>query len=329
MILTRAPLRITLGGGGTDLASYYSRYGGFVLSAAIDKYVYVSIHRPAIDDLIRLKYSRFEEVATVDEVQHDLVRPALRLLGVTKNVEIASLADVPTGTGLGSSSSYMVAVLAALYALRGERLPPTELAELAYLVEHDMAGHPVGKQDQYLAALGGITSLEFGTDGSVQVELLGLPAATRIALRERLLLFYTAIVREHHGILSRQIAETDSAAPVTLESLHRTKAIGREARRALESGDLDSFGLLMHEHWETKKRRASDVSAEPIDRQYALAREAGALGGKIVGAGGAGFLMLYVPPTCAADVRAAMAAESLHEMRYDFEFEGVKVLLTD
>lgn len=327
MILTRAPLRITLGGGGTDLPSYYSQHGGFVLSAAIDKYIYICINRPAADQRIRLKYSRSEEVARVDEVQHDLVRPALDLLDVRSNVEIASMADVPAGTGLGSSSAYLVALLTALHELKRERIPPQALAELAVHIEKDLAGHPVGKQDHYLAALGGITCLNIELDGRVHAEPLSVSAATVEELRNCLLLFFTDLSRTADTILNAQKQATEAGDATVVESLHLTKEIGLRTRDAIEQGRLDDVGHLMHEHWENKKRRSSLISDSRIDRWYTAAREAGALGGKIVGAGGGGFMLMFCPARSKQSVREALAAEGPREMPYSFDFEGSKVMV--
>lgn len=326
MIVARAPFRITLGGGGTDLPSYYESHGGFVLSAAIDKYLYVCVNRPSADELIRIKYTRYEEVEHVADIQHDLVRPTLEQLGIHTNVEIVSLADVPAGTGLGSSSTYLVALLTALHELRRERVPPQAVAELAFHIEANLAGHPVGKQDQYLASLGGITSLQIERDGRVHAEPLAVTAQIAAELRGRLLLFFTNVSRSANAILDRQKTDTESGTADVVASLHETKRIGFEIRDALERGELDDIGRLMDEHWETKKRRSSLISGPEIDRWYVAAREAGALGGKIVGAGGGGFLMVYSPPGATADVRAAMAEMGLSEMAYDFDFEGAKVV---
>jgi D-glycero-alpha-D-manno-heptose-7-phosphate kinase len=327
MILTRAPLRITLGGGGTDLPSYYSQYGGFVLSAAIDKYIYICVNRPAADERIRLKYSRSEEVARVEEIEHDLVRPALELLEIRRNVEIASMADVPAGTGLGSSSTYLVALLTALHELKRERVPPQALAELAVHIEKDLAGHPVGKQDHYLAAFGGITCLDIEREGRVHPEPLSVTASTVEELGNSLLLFFTDLSRTADTILAAQKQATESGDPAVIDSLHVTKEIGLRTREAIEQGRLEDVGHLMHEHWENKKRRSSLISDSQIDRWYAAAREAGALGGKVVGAGGGGFLLFYCPAAAKQDVREALAEEKRREMPYRFDFEGAKVMV--
>jgi len=327
MILARAPMRITLGGGGTDLPCYYSKYGGFILSAAIDKYLYIYVNRPAADDLIRVKYSRYEEVTESDQVQHDLVRPALKLLGIKNNVEIVSMADVPAGTGLGSSSTYLVALLTSLYDLKRERVPTQALAEFAFKVEREMAGHPVGKQDHYLAAFGGITCLDIERDGKVRVSPLNISMTTAEDLHSRILLFFTGISRTANHILQEQRQDTERDDATVVESLHRTKEMGYRVKEYLENGDLEKFGHLLHEHWENKKRRSVAISNPEVDGWYEIAREAGALGGKLIGAGGGGFLMLYCPIRKKLALRKAMAAEGLKEMPYNFDFQGAKVLV--
>jgi D-glycero-alpha-D-manno-heptose-7-phosphate kinase len=327
MILARAPMRITLGGGGTDLPSYYSQYGGFVLSAAIDKYLYIYVNRPAADNLIRVKYSRYEEVDSPEEVQHDLVRPALQLLGIKRNVEIVSMADVPAGTGLGSSSTYLVCLLTALFELKRERIPTQALAELACKVEIEMAQHPVGKQDQYLAAFGGITCLDIDRDGRVHVSPLNISRTASEDLQSRVLLFFTGLSRSANNILQAQRQDTKRGDKTVVESLHFTKELGYRVKEALEKGDLDTFGLILHDHWENKKRRSGSITSSSIDRWYDRAREAGALGGKVIGADGGGFLMLYVPARKKGAVRKVMEAEGLKEMPFNFDFQGAKVLV--
>jgi D-glycero-alpha-D-manno-heptose-7-phosphate kinase len=320
-------LRITLGGGGTDLPSYYERFGGFVLSAAINKYVYICLNRPAADDLIRLKYSMSEEVATTAEIEHDLVRPALEMLNIHSNVEIASLADVPAGTGLGSSSTYLVALLTALQDMKRERLTPQTLAERAFKIEHDLAGHAVGKQDHYLAAFGGISCLEIERDGEVRVSPLNVSREMAEELRRRVLLFFTSISRDAQHILQEQHAATTRADGEVIDSLHKVKEIGFKVRAALEEGRLDDFGDLLHEHWLNKKRRSKGISNDRIDLWYEAARAAGARGAKIIGAGGGGFLMVCCSDGTAASIKQALAEMGLQEMTYNFDFEGAKVLV--
>ena len=327
MIFSRAPLRISLGGGGTDLPSYSNQYGGFVLSAAIDKYVYIYVNRPAADMLLRVKYSRYEQTSTVDEIQHDLVRPALKLLGIEDNLEIASMADIPDGTGMGSSGSYLVALLTALHELRREKVPVQTLAEMASHIEIELAGHPVGKHDHYLAAFGNFTCLEIERSGRVQVSSLNISTATIEELRSNILLFYTGIVRRSSDVLGDQKRDTERGNASIIENLHHTKELGYRIREALEQGEPERFGLLLDEHWRNKKRRSERISHPSIDRWYDMAREHGALGGKVVGAGGGGFLMLYCTSAAKPAVRRALAAEGLREMPFNFDADGAKVIV--
>lgn len=327
MIFSRAPLRLSLGGGGTDLPSYYREHGGFLVAAGIDKYVYIYVNRPAADDLLRVKYSKYEEVTTLEQVSHDLVRPALELLGIRNNVEITSMADVPAGTGLGSSGAYLVALLLALHEMKRDRVPTHALAESACHVEMDLAGHPVGKQDHYLAAFGGLTCLEIDREGRVHVSPLDVSAGLSEDLHARVLLFFTGITRSANSILAAQQSDTDGNNVTVVDSLHATKELGFRIKEVLEKEELDRFGLLLHEHWENKKRRSGMISNGQIDRWYENARAAGALGGKIVGAGGGGFLMLYCPDGTKTRVRAAMREAGLRETPYRFDFEGAKVLV--
>jgi D-glycero-alpha-D-manno-heptose-7-phosphate kinase len=327
MILARAPFRAPLGGGGTDLPSYYSKYGGFILSAAINRYVYICINRPAADEYIRLKYSRSEQVMTSDEIEHDLVRPVLKLLDINSSIEIVSMADVPDGTGLGSSSSYTVALLTALHALKKEKVSTQLLAEKAFHVEASLAGHPVGKQDHYLAAFGGIVILEIGRDGQVCVSPVKLSLGVLEDFRSSLFLFYTGQNRSSTSILQQQKTETQEGKSEVIDSLHRTKELGYRIKEALENGDVEQFGLLLHEHWENKKRRSRQISDPHIDGWYELARKSGALGGKIMGAGGGGFFMFCCPNGHRSHLRKNMAAAGLREMTYDFDVDGAKVLV--
>jgi D-glycero-alpha-D-manno-heptose-7-phosphate kinase len=327
VILARAPLRIPLAGGGTDLPSYYSRFGGFFLSAAVDKYVYVSVNRPASDDLIRLKYSLSEEVAHVHELQHDLVRASLSELQLTNNIEITSMADVPAGTGMGSSGSYLVALLVALHTLKREHQSKWVLAEEACRIEIDLAGHPVGKQDQYVAVWGGLNRYDISCEGKVTVTALRVPAYAVEDLERCILLFNTGQTRQSDLILSQQKVATESSNAVVIESLHRTKELGMAIGQALEEGDLVRFGRLLHEHWKNKKSRSPQISDERIDRIYEVAREKGALGGKLMGAGGGGFLMLLADNASLRRVREAVGAEGVREMPFRFDLEGAKTLL--
>lgn len=327
MILARAPYRISLGGGGTDLPSYYSRHGGFILSAAINKYVNIYVNRPAADSYIRLKYSRSEQVERPEQLQHNLVRIALQELGIGASLEIASMADVPSGTGLGSSGTYLVALLAALHELKRERIPHQPLAELAFHIEMELAKHHGGKHDHYLAAFGGITCLDIDRDGSVRISPLNISATSVEDLRSSMLLFFTGVTRSSEAILDQQAHDTERGEREVIESLHLTKELGYRIKEALEVGDVERFGLLLDEHWHIKKRRSALISTSMIDEWYRLAREHGALGGKLVGAGGGGFFVFLCPPLAKSRLRAAMLRAGLREMPYDFDFEGVKILV--
>jgi D-glycero-alpha-D-manno-heptose-7-phosphate kinase len=237
------------------------------------------------------------------------------------------MADAPDGTGLGSSGSYLVALLTALFELKREKVPTQGLAEMAVHIEMDLAGHPVGKQDHYLAAFGGITCLNIDRDGKVQVIPLDISITTTEELRNSLLLFFTGSTRKSLGILQQQKEDTLRADAIIVDSLHRTRELGYRVKAALEAGDLEEFGLLLDEHWQNKKRRSAKISNEQIDRWYELAKENGALGGKIVGAGGGGFLMLFCPNSSKAAVRQCLSAAGLKEVSFDFDFEGAKVLV--
>lgn len=325
--MARAPLRIPLGGGGTDLPSYYSRFGGFFLSAAIDKYVYVAVNRPASDDVIRVKYSQSEEVQVVGELEHDLVRHSLTELQLTRNIEIASMADVPAGTGMGSSGSYLAALLVALHTLTREHRPKWELAEEACRIEIELAGHPVGKQDQYVAVWGGLNCFEISCSGDVTVTALKIPSYALEDLERCVLLFNTGETRTSDVILAQQKRDTEGSDEAVLESLHRTKELGMAIKASLERGDLVAFGRLLHDHWTTKKARSRQISNTRIDRIYQLARDNGALGGKLMGAGGGGFLMLLAENANQRRVREVVTAEGIRQMPFKFDLEGAKTLL--
>jgi D-glycero-alpha-D-manno-heptose-7-phosphate kinase len=324
MIITRSPLRITLGGGGTDLPSYYRQHGGFLIAAAIDKYVYVTVMRPFVEGIF-LKYSKLEHVSAIDEVQHPIVREAMRMLEFrTPQVEIATLADIPAGTGLGSSGSFSTALLKALYAHRRRLLHPDELAALACEIEITRLGEPVGKQDQYIAAYGGVTCFTFREDDGVDARPLALSMESLFNLEDNLLLFFTGFSRSAGSILADQKARSEREDHEMLSNLHFVKELGVRSLRALEKGDNAQFGELMHEHWEHKKRRSAGMSNPQIDEWYELGRSHGAIGGKLVGAGGGGFLLFYSEDH--RRLRAAMSRAGLEEVRFRFDFEGTKVL---
>lgn len=326
MIITRTPFRVPLGGGGTDLPSYYSKYGGFIFSAAIDKYMFISINQPLVDDLIRIKYSKSETVSSIDEVQHEIVREALQYLGFKNAIEVVSMADVPAGTGLGSSGAYTVGLLNGLHTLKRESLTLQQLAEEACKIEIDILNKPIGKHDQYLAAFGGLTCLEIEKDGNVKVCSGKISHAIIDELEKNILLFFTGISRDANEILSSQSKGAEREDSQIVDTLHRIKEIGYQIKDALESGNLAKFGYLLDKHWHVKKNLSGKISDSEIDRLYEKAKENGALGGKIMGAGGGGFFMFYCEEH-RNHLRKAMAEEGLREMRYRFDFEGSKVLI--
>lgn len=326
MILTRSPLRITLGGGGTDLPSYYEAHGGFVIAAAIDRYVYVSVMRRFSPGFL-IKYSHLETVATATEIQHPIIREALVLSKTTETrLEITTAADLPSGTGLGSSSSFTTALVRALFVHNKKFLLPGGLAEAACEIEIHRLREPIGKQDQYIAAYGGLTCFEFNQDGSVDATPLETSSKTIQDLEDNLLLFFTGFSRKASSILDEQDKATKSHQGSMLANLHYVKELGLRSRTALEKGDCRAFGSLMHEHWLHKKKRSSAMSNPDIDEWYELGLKNGAIGGKLVGAGGGGFLLFYAEHR--DRLRAAMHAKGLEEVRFGFDFEGTKVLLT-
>jgi D-glycero-alpha-D-manno-heptose-7-phosphate kinase len=326
MIIARSPLRITLGGGGTDLPSYYRNYEGFLVSAAIDKYVYVNVMRPFTEG-IYLKYSQLESVQQTAEVKHPIIREALQLLGFkTPQVEITTLADIPAGTGLGSSGSFTTALLKALYTHRKRHLHQEELAELACHIEIDRLQEPIGKQDQYIAALGGVTCLTFHKDDKVTAKPLGIKMDTMFDLEDNLLLFFTGFSRSAGGILKDQKTRSQQNDLEMLNNLHYVKDLGYRSRDALVEGKTQLFGELMHEHWEHKKRRSDGMSNPKIDEWYELGMKNGAIGGKLVGAGGGGFLMFLANDR--NKLRHALTHAGLEEVRFKFDFEGTKVVMS-
>jgi D-glycero-alpha-D-manno-heptose-7-phosphate kinase len=325
MIITRSPLRITLGGGGTDLPSYYEKHGGLLLAVAIDKYVYITLHQTFEQELI-VKYSRMERTASVEDVQHPIVRECLRLVGfLNPSLEITSMADIPAGTGLGSSGSFTTALLKALHTLKKNIVHPRELAEQACHVELELLKEPIGKQDQYVAAFGGMTCFEFRPDGSVGAEPVQLDSETLYNLEDNLLLFFTGQSRSASAILRQQDDATRDGRPEMLENLHFIKEMAQRSRAALRSGDLRAFAELMNEHWQRKKQRSAEMTSPQIDEWYDLARRNGALGGKLIGAGGGGFLLFFAEDK--TRLRHAMTRTGLREVRFRFEPEGTKVVI--
>jgi D-glycero-alpha-D-manno-heptose-7-phosphate kinase len=324
MIITRSPLRISLGGGGTDLPSYYREHGGFLVAGALDKYVYLTLHRTFVPDLI-VKYSKLERVAAAAQLEHPIIREAFGLLGMDgRSLELTSMADIPGGTGLGSSGSFTTALLKLLHASNKNLISPAQLAEQACHIEIDRLGEPIGKQDQYIAAVGGITAFTFHKDGRVDYRPCKIAEETLFNLEDNLLLFFTGYSRSASAILKDQNDKSKQNDQAMLDNLHFTKDLGYQSLAALESGNLEEFARLMDVHWQRKKSRSAGMSNDHINEWYDHAMAHGALGGKLIGAGGGGFLMFY-----AADktrLRHAMREKGLQEVRFRFDFEGTKVV---
>jgi D-glycero-alpha-D-manno-heptose-7-phosphate kinase len=324
MLITRTPLRISIGGGGTDLPSFYRRRSGFVISAAISKYMFIGLNRTFTDDYL-LKYAELERVRTLEEIDHSIIKAVLHRHEIDSGVELVSMADIPSGTGLGSSGSFTVGLLRAIYALKREHITAGALAEEAAHIEIDVLGEPVGKQDHYIAAYGGLTCFEFHEDDRVTVSPLAISQQTLHELEERLLLFFTGYARPASGILEDQHKRTEAGDEEMLANLELTKDLGHRIRAALEGGEPADFGHLMHEHWERKRGRSRGMSNSSIDSWYAKGLANGAIGGKLVGAGTGGFLMFYA--TDSSRLRAAMAEEGLTETRFSFDLDGSTVIV--
>lgn len=326
MIICRSPLRISLGGGGTDLPSYYRAHEGFLIAAAIDKYVFVGINRPFRAGIF-LKYSKHENAAQIEHIEHPIIREALKMVGlIPPTIEITALADVPAGTGLGSSGSFTTSLIKALYTYDNKTISPNELAEQACHLEIDILGEPVGKQDQYIAAYGGIKCFTFNCNESVTVQSLKLSRESMFDLEDNLLLFFTGYSRSASSILKDQHLRTKVSDKEMLDNLHYVKELGYRSKEALERGNVTLFGKIMHEHWEHKKGRSGGISNPQIDEWYELGMTNGAVGGKLVGAGGGGFLMFYASDR--NQLRHAMSKAGLEEVRFRFDFEGTKVVLS-
>ena len=326
MIITRTPFRFTLGGGGTDLPSYYAKHGGFIFAAAINKYMFINLNRPVIDDLVRVKYSKTEIVNHRDELQHDIAKEVLRLMDIENAIEIISLADVPAGTGLGSSSCYTVGLLKALHIMKRDYISLNGIAEEAFDIEVHRLGKPIGKQDQYMAAFGGLTVLHINESGKVDVKSAKVSDTIIDDLNRNLLMFYTGTIRNADSILSEQSKGAKEEKKNVIENMHYIKEIGYKILEAVESGNITNVGLLFDEHWKHKKEISKDMTNERFDSIYEIAKENGALGGKITGAGGGGFFLFYVEKHLTR-FREKMKELGLREMRYRFDFEGTKVLV--
>ena len=324
MIITRSPLRISLGGGGTDLPSYYEQHTGFLIAAAIDRYVYITLHDTFVDDLI-VKYSKLERVAEAKDLEHPIIREAMDLLGISgRSLELTSMADIPAGTGLGSSGSFTTGLLRALHAWKKNLIHPADLAAQACEIELDRLHEPIGKQDQYIAAYGGITCFNFLPGGKVEAWPLKLSEETLFDLEDNLLLFFTGYSRSASAILKEQDSKSKAADTSMTGNLHFVKDLGFQSQRALEGGNLPEFGRLMDVHWQRKKERCGGMSNPKINEWYDLAMANGAYGGKLIGAGGGGFLMFYARDK--SKLRHVMRNGGLKEVRFRFDFEGTKLL---
>jgi D-glycero-alpha-D-manno-heptose-7-phosphate kinase len=324
MIITRSPMRISLGGGGTDLPSYYHDHSGFLIAAAIDKYVYITLHQTFVKELI-IKYSKLERVESIDQVENPIIREALKYVGVgAPHLEITSMADIPAGTGLGSSGSFTTALLKGLHTLKKNLIHPRELAEEACHIELNLLNEPIGKQDQYIAAYGGITCFRFLPNGTVEAWPLNIDQETLYNLEDNLLLFFTGYSRSASAILQEQDKKSKDKDADMTSNLHFIKELGFQSKEALEKGDLHQFAELMNIHWEHKKKRSGNMSNNHIDDWYELARKNGALGGKMIGAGGGGFLMFYADDK--VNLRHTMREAGLHEVRFRFDFSGTQVV---
>lgn len=325
MIVSRAPVRFSLGGGGTDLPAYADRFGGFVVSAAIDKYIYVTANRRFFRS-IRLSYSRTEITDTVDAIEHPLFREALRMTHISHSIELTSVADLPANSGLGSSSSFTVALLNALHAYNRDFVSSRRLAEEACEIEMVRLGEPVGKQDQYIAAFGNVTAFTFEPGGEVHVEPVPVTDEVLDELQSNLVILWSGIERPARVVLGEQGARLRGLDPDAIERMHRIKALGREVYRLLAAGDLDAFGELLHHHWEAKRRLATRMTDGVLDEHYEAARAAGAIGGKLMGAGGGGFFMFYVRPSERRRFVEAMTRRGLRPLRFHFDMDGARIV---
>ncbi len=325
MIISRSPLRISLGGGGTDLPSFYTKNEGFLIAGAINKYIYTTVSRP-FNKSILLKYSEIENVKSFEQIKHPIIRETLRELSPSeKQIEITTLADIPAGTGLGSSGSFTNSLIKSIITFQRKYIDPYNLAELSSKIEIKNLKQPSGKQDQFISSFGGLSAFTFHKDGKVKVEPLKLNESIINALQDKLLLFFTGFTRRSDTLLNDQEQKSKSNDISMLKNLEFTKLLGYRCKTALEDGNLQLFGELMHEHWEHKKSRSKGMSNNQIDKWYDKAIKNGAAGGKVVGAGGGGFLMFL-----ASDVdklRNSLAKEGLTEVRFQFDFEGTKVLM--
>jgi len=325
MIITRSPLRMSLGGGGTDLPSYYEEHTGFLIAAAIDKYVYITVHKTFVPEMI-LKYSKVERVDHAEQIEHPIVREACSLLQMDgRSLEITAMADIPAGTGLGSSGSFTTALLKALHTYKKNIVRPEEIAAQACQIELEKLGEPIGKQDQYIAAVGGLTSFHFLPNGRVEILPVEADEETLYNLQDNLLMFFTGYTRSASKILKEQNDKTRGMNTAMIENLHFVKELGVQSKEAIESGNLREFARLMDVHWQRKKERSGEMSNSKINEWYEYAMANGALGGKLIGAGGGGFLLFYAEEK--TRLRHAMRQAGLTEVRFRFDFEGTKQVI--
>ena len=327
MIFTRTPFRLPLGGGSTDLPAYYEKHGGFIFSVAINLYMYLGLNRPPGDDLIRLKYRDSEEVERLTDLKHNIARAALQRTGIAKMVEISSMADVSDGTGLGSSASYLVGLLNALHALKGENTSRQHLAEEAFVIAPEDLGLPDGKQDFYLAAFGNFCVLNIHQNGKVDVSPAHISRATQQEFEKRNLLFYTGVRRSSVDILKEQQTNIRENKIDAIELKHQIKRIGYDILSTFETGNLDRFGELLDEHWQLKRQMSQKMSNDLFDNIYEQVKHSGALGGKIVGAGGGGFFLVYCQDGSQTGVRKVFAEAGMREIEYRVDAGGTQVLL--
>jgi D-glycero-alpha-D-manno-heptose-7-phosphate kinase len=328
MIIVRSPFRLPLGGGGTDLPSYYNKYEGFLITATINKYMFVNINEPALVNKIKIGYSKIEivELNEIENIQHDIVREALKYLNIRKPLEIHSMADLAAGTGMGSSSSYTVALLKGLNTLNSRFISLQDAAEEACKIEIELCKKPIGKQDQYASTFGGINQLNIDKLGNVTVTPIKIKQETIYEIENRLMMFYTNINRDTNTIIKEQNNKIITNEDLAAESMHNIKKIGIKIKDSLLNDDIDSFGNLLNEHWLEKKKISKQMSNYDIDRWYDIGMKNGAIGGKIMGAGGGGFLLFCVKNGERQKLRTAMEKEGLEYMDFRFDFEGVKVL---
>lgn len=324
MIISRAPVRLSMGGGGTDLPSYYEKFGGFLMATAIDKYVHIAVNK-RFGTSIRLSYSKTEIVDTIDQIEHSIFREALKYLQINSQIEVVSIADVPASCGLGTSSSFSVALLNGLYAYKRKYISSEEIARAACNLELNILKQPIGKQDQYVATFGGFRAYWFNTDGTVTIKEVDINKQALNDLQNNILLFHLKNERSAGSILKDQDSKSKSNDKSTLDRLHKIKELGLCTKAAFEKGNIDEFGEILHEHWLTKKKLSSKVSNSFIDEAYELAGKNGSVGGKVVGAGGGGFLLLYCPHNKSRLI-SAMKKTGLTPMWFSFDKEGAKIV---